>query len=445
VHRLRKHVVSWTDGQDLVQTLASSHGVRRRVEALLHDEVTGPMTFGVMRPSIILPVSAQHWDEASLRRALRHELEHIARWDFLTLCLSRVVCAVYWFHPLVWAAWSRLRLEAERACDDAVVAGDDATEYASMLVSMAERAPDGGRRPLLAMASRKDLATRVAALLDLEQARGRIGFRRASGTIVAAAIAMLVAAPITVARAMPQAPPAAAPVAAISIKRYPPAQITWRDGRLVASNVTVRELLRMAYSVHDVVNAPRWVQFDRFDITTNLVFDQVPERGSRNLQSFLTDRFKLQAHLGSKEFPIYALVQARRDGSLGPRLMRSTFVCSVESPCGFSTTHGRTTGRGVTMAGLASHFLVGSRTSGQVIDRELMDRTGLDGRFDLTVEWTPDDTSQAPQYRPFPSLLAANAPNLLAALEEQLGLRIESQLAPKPVLIIDSIEQPAEN
>lgn len=187
VRRLRRQASPWTEGQALVHTMASALGVRRRIDTSLHGAVTGPMTCGVIRPSIILPAGARQWDEPSLRRALRHELEHVARWDFLTLCLSRIVCAGYWFHPVVWAAWRRLRLEAERACDDAVVADDDAREYASLLISLAQRGV-ADRRPLLAMAGRHDLAARVAALLDRDQARGRLGTLRAAGLSVAALV-----------------------------------------------------------------------------------------------------------------------------------------------------------------------------------------------------------------------------------------------------------------
>jgi hypothetical protein len=102
------------------------------------------------------------------------------------------VCAVYWFHPLVWIARTRLVLEAERACDDAVIAGEDASAYAALLVRVAEASSHATlRQPVVAMARRGDLATRVTAILDRTQARGRLG-RRASaiGTAVAA-IAML--------------------------------------------------------------------------------------------------------------------------------------------------------------------------------------------------------------------------------------------------------------
>ena len=102
------------------------------------------------------------------------------------------------------------------------------------------------------------------------------------------------------------------------------------------------------------------------------------------------------------------------------------------------------TARGLTMAALANHLLGGSRFNPQVIDREVVDRTGLAGRFDFTLEWTPDTPSPSPQFRPFTSVLESSSPRMLAAMEEQLGLKIESQLAPKPVLVIDSIEAPAE-
>ena len=480
VRRLRASALPWTDGQARVQTLASALGVHRRIDALLHEGVTGPMTCGVLRPSIILPGSAQQWDEASLRCALRHELEHVARWDFLTLCLSRMVCAAYWFHPLVWAAWRRLRLEAERACDDAVVWDDDARDYASLLVAMAQREPADTRRPLLAMAGRDDLAARVAAVLDNDQTRGRIGRRRATALMVMGAIAILGVAPITVARAMPQtqATAAATPVLTsevASIKRNPSSGIRQVHGRMIATNMSLRHLLIFAFGVRDIDNAPWWVNADRFDIVANAPTDVTPQQGSKMLQSLLAERFKLVAHRGSKEFPIYALVLARPNGSLGPQMTRSQMDCSRDAVrarsasgnappavgagerpnCGLSSSYGRLAGGGVTLAELARNLpahLGGGIGRPTIFDREVIDRTGLSGRFDFTLQWTPDAAAPSPavqsgppRYRPFASSLESNAPRLLAALQEQLGLKLDSQLAPEPVLVIDTIEPPTEN
>ena len=101
--------------------LADARGVSLTVELLEHEAVPGPMTFGIGRPVIVLPLDAREWSGAELRRALMHETEHIQRGDWLMQIVARTVAAIYWFHPLVWTAWRRLCLEAERSCDDAVV------------------------------------------------------------------------------------------------------------------------------------------------------------------------------------------------------------------------------------------------------------------------------------------------------------------------------------
>jgi uncharacterized protein (TIGR03435 family) len=429
VRRLRQVASPWIDGQALVQTLAPTLGVHRPIDALLHEGVTGPITCGVLKPAIILPATAEQWDEATLRCALRHELEHVARWDFLTLFLSRMVCAAYWFHPLVWAAWRRLRLEAERACDDAVLREEDARDYASLLVTIAQREPAGTRQPLLAMAGRGDLAARVAAVLDNDQSRGRVGRRWATGLMVIGALAIIALASITVARGMPETQE----IGAASIKRYPSSVIKQVDGRITATNVSLRDLLMFAFGVRHVDNAPWWIE-DRFDIVAKAPSDFVPQQGSKVLQSVLTERFKVVAHRGSREFPIYALVLARPDGSLGTQMTPSQMDCSPKpgesSRCGLSGTAGRLAGRGVTTAQLAKLLPTHVGNSRRIFDREVIDRTGLSGRFDFTLQWTPEEST---------------APRFLAALEEQLGLKLDSQLAPEPVLVIDKIERPIEN
>src|SRR6185436_19249408 len=118
---VRRSGLSWTQGHALVSSLASDLGIHRAVDVQLHQAVSGPMTSGAFRPTIVLPVDAPTWPIADLSRAIAHELEHVRRADWLTQCLARMICAVYWFHPLVWIAREQLSLEAERACDDAVL------------------------------------------------------------------------------------------------------------------------------------------------------------------------------------------------------------------------------------------------------------------------------------------------------------------------------------
>jgi hypothetical protein len=110
--------------------------------------------------------------------------------------VARTVAAFYWFHPLVWTAWRRLCLEAERSCDDAVVITEERTDYADQLVTLAQRMSAAPAQPLLGMANRSDLSTRVTAVLDDRLRRGRAGFALAAGTMAAAAIVVVTVAPV---------------------------------------------------------------------------------------------------------------------------------------------------------------------------------------------------------------------------------------------------------
>jgi hypothetical protein len=179
-----------------VAQLARARGVLKPVEVVEHEAVPGPMTFGIYRPVIVLPPDAREWSDAELRRALMHELEHIQRGDWIMQIMARVVAACYWFHPMVWMAWRRLCLEAERSCDDAVVLSEERTDYAEQLVTLAQRMSATPVQPLLGMANRSDLSTRVTAVLDERLRRGRAGFALAAGTIAAAAVMVVTVAPV---------------------------------------------------------------------------------------------------------------------------------------------------------------------------------------------------------------------------------------------------------
>jgi beta-lactamase regulating signal transducer with metallopeptidase domain len=182
--------------RDELAQLARERGVMKPVEVVEHEAVPGPMTFGVFRPVIVLPPDAREWSDAELRRALTHELEHIQRGDWLMQILARVVAAFYWFHPMVWMAWRRLCLEAERSCDDAVVMREERTDYAEQLVTLAQRMSATPVQPLLGMANRSDLSTRVTAVLDDRLRRGRAGVALAAGTLAAAAVMVMTVAPV---------------------------------------------------------------------------------------------------------------------------------------------------------------------------------------------------------------------------------------------------------
>jgi beta-lactamase regulating signal transducer with metallopeptidase domain len=194
--------LAWPRAQ--LARLADARGISLPVELLEHEAVPGPMTFGISRPVIVLPPDAREWSEAELRCALMHEIEHIQRGDWLMQIVARTVAAFYWFHPMVWSAWRRLCLEAERSCDDAVVMSEERTDYAEQLVTLAQRMSATPVQPMLGMANRSDLSTRVTAVLDDRLQRGRAGFALAAGTVAAAALVLGSVAPVrAVAKAEP--------------------------------------------------------------------------------------------------------------------------------------------------------------------------------------------------------------------------------------------------
>jgi uncharacterized protein (TIGR03435 family) len=198
MHRIRRGARRAPQLEQLARHLARRVGMNRLITVLMHDGVAGPMTCGVLRPAIILPAHASDWPDGDVNRALVHELEHVRRGDWVTHCVARIVCALYWFHPLVWIAWRELVFEAERACDDAVVICTDAEPYADQLLSLAQRLSAARRDPQLAMANSRDLSRRVLAVLDEAQQRGRAG-RRCLTTVVAGAVVLIgVLAPLSV-------------------------------------------------------------------------------------------------------------------------------------------------------------------------------------------------------------------------------------------------------
>ena len=209
VRRIRRDGLPRTDLAPAAAAIAAAAGIRRRIELLEHEDVPAPLTCGFWRPAIVLPRDARAWNDADVRRALVHEIEHIARGDWAVQIGARAVCAAYWFHPLAWTALRRLCLEAERAADDAVLRSDDRADYADQLLLLTTRFTAAPARAMVGMAKRSDLSARVAALLDDRLRRGHAGAFPAAAAFAAAAVLVAAIAPV---RASGAAPAAAAAV-----------------------------------------------------------------------------------------------------------------------------------------------------------------------------------------------------------------------------------------
>jgi uncharacterized protein (TIGR03435 family) len=465
---LRRSGSSCARSDALLHRLSPEAGLHRSIAVRVHESIPGPMTYGTIRPVILLPPDAESWSDDALSRAMIHELEHVRRGDWLSQYMARIVGALYWFHPLVWMAWRRLSLEAERACDDAVLRRSEATAYAHQLVLLAEHLASTATPPLLAMAACRDLSTRVRAILDGAQARGRAGALPVATAIVAAALFIAAVAPLRAVRQVqdeaPQ-PPLVFETASVkpnksgAEERY--FRMDPRGGSLTVVNMQLREMITFAYQIQSfqLEGGPGWLASDRYDIVARPE-REVPSTSGQDplklmLRTLLADRFKLVMHKETKELPIFELVLARQDGKLGPQLRPAAVDCAARAAaaragtpppssgppgpgsCGTTMNPVSVRGGGATMATLAGLLE-------RPAQRLVIDRTGLTGNWDLEVNYTPD-RSQLPPGVELPSSIDPNGPSLFTAIEEQLGLKLRSARGPVEVLVIDSVQQPTPN
>jgi beta-lactamase regulating signal transducer with metallopeptidase domain len=173
VRRLARRSLPVSDGPilELTVAFAKEFGVTQPVRLLIGDMAT-PMTWGWLRPVILLPIGAEDWPADRLRAVLLHELAHIARADWPTQMVAYLTCAVYWFNPLVWLAARQARIEGERACDDRVLlAGVSASDYARHLLDVARSLRDRPLHAVLPMAQASGVEGRLKAILQMNNNR----------------------------------------------------------------------------------------------------------------------------------------------------------------------------------------------------------------------------------------------------------------------------------
>ena len=176
--------------------------LRTAVRVVRSDAAAMPVTCGVIRPAIVLPLESETWSEECREAVLLHELAHVRRGDLATHLVAWVACSLYWFHPLAWIAARRLRHESERACDDLVLgAGTRASEYATHLLDIV-RAAGRGRAPAAAvpMAQRSSFEGRLLAILEPGVARHALTPGRKAAVVAALALVVLPLAAMAPAR-----------------------------------------------------------------------------------------------------------------------------------------------------------------------------------------------------------------------------------------------------
>lgn len=236
-------------------------------------------------------------------------------------------------------------------------------------------------------------------------------------------------------------------------------------GRFTATNVPLRMLLRQAFDVQEfqLVGGPSWITSDRFDIIAKAPEGMVgPNQVRPMLRALLADRFKLVTHRETRDMQIYALILARADGKLGQKLSPAKTDCEavfqrgraggppppLPQPgqpveCGFMIGPGTMNAGGMVIGELA-------RSLSPFVGRMVVDKTGLTGRYDFQLTYAPEGRAGGPPGAPplgapEPAPVDPNTPSLFTALQEQLGLKLDSQRGPVDVVVIDRVEQPTED
>jgi bla regulator protein BlaR1 len=486
---VRRMALPWMAGQRTADAIGCPMGFRRtRVDVLLHESVAGPMTCGIFRPAIVLPTEVRSWAPDELRRAIVHELEHVRRADWITQCLARIVCAAYWPHPAAWLAWREVCLQAERACDDAVLRASDgraeATDYADQLVVLAERIATMAK-PQLAMANRHDLAARVHALLDGRQRRGPAGGRWIAFACGITALLVTAVSPVrlvAVADTRQSAPPArfdAATIKPCSQEEAPPGpargamggtNASFSPGRMNVPCVTLEQLVYLAYAgggapldkqLEGVIpggasddkkvrGGPAWVhsQHTKFAVeaTAGGASDRYVLVGTM-LQSLLEDRFKLRVHRETEDVPMYAMTVAKGGLKLKPMqpgdcvpFDAATFNPDASKPTCGSLTMG---GNGPNVVWKFSDFELRSlayRVS-SALEAFVIDRTGVTDKFMLRLEFYPDESTPGIHWTAREGDASApQAASIFTALEQQVGVKLEKTRGARGYLVIDHVE-----
>jgi uncharacterized protein (TIGR03435 family) len=445
-----------------------------------------PGVFGIFRPVLVLPKGiTRKLKTEHLQAILAHELCHVRRRDNLAAAAHMLMEALFWFHPLVWWIGARIVAERERACDEDVLRlGNQPEVYAESILKVCQFYLES---PLVCVAgvTGADLKHRVARIMA-QQISGRLSVKQK--LLVGVVTVTAVAFPLTVGLLEDAQPPVRTAFEVASVRRMPPAgsaqtptpsfevasikptkpgsegvMLRIKPGaQFTATNVTLKMLMEEAYDVKDsqISATPPWFDSEHYDVdakpdeAVGAALDKLPpdqrhDQMMRMIQGLLEDRFKLTLDHQSKDLPIYALTLAKGGSKLKPSAFKPSDKPQNFAPPGPSGAPppggiwingpGKVTSTGIQMKVFAT---VLSRVGD--LGRVVVDKTGLEGPYDFSLQWTPDNAgpNQSAAAEAMPE--GANA-SLFTAIQEQLGLKLEAQKAPMPYLVIKHVEKPSDN
>ncbi len=453
--------------QQALDRLKARMRVGRQVRLLVSGLVEAPAVVGWLRPVILVPLGAlAGLPTEHVEALLLHELAHIRRHDYLVNMLQSAAEALLFYHPAVWWISGHIRSERELCCDDlAVAATGDAFTYAAALTDLEACRPAHTQSAVAANGGR--LADRIAWILG--QTRPETRTFSAPGAVTA--ILLAIAACVVFGQSAERPKFEVSSVKEVRNEVRNSAGIPQLPGgRLRAENMPARGLIKSAYHLQDfqIVGGPNWLRDVGFDIEAKGDPKATGEQKMLMLQALLEDRFQLKYHRETRELPVYALTVAKSgsklpapkeggcakpDGTLPARSPGD----SPPSPCGglfMGPSRSGWVARGgdVTMPDFIQRLAF-------MLGRPVLDKTGIVTHFDVHLEFAIDDT--VPGFSSDWGTVAGHgegmadsrkvssepgaAPNILAAIQEQLGLKLEATKGPAEVMVIDHVEKPSGN
>lgn len=460
--------------------------LRGSVPMLLSADSLEPGVFGVLHPVLVWPRGiSEHLEDAHLTAILAHEVWHVRRRDNLASLAHMFVEAAFWFHPLVWWMGARLMEERERACDEAVLGlGNAPADYAESILKACKFCVES---PLACVSgvSGSDLKRRIMRIMNRQlgvplSMGTRIVLTSLGVAVVAAPVIAGIFNPIELQAQAVQA--AAAPkLTDVTVKANRSegqnSVIKATSGDVSITNATVRQLIELAYGMRDyqLSGGPGWIDTERFDVEAKSatpltdgprmqgrVFMQArkvsdeknatfvsngpnpplmtlgagPMPGAGNaqfqaaLQSVLKSRFNLEIKWEDRNLPVYELVAGDNGAKITALPQTAAVIQGDEHQTKLADERVmlRMSNDELGLEDGDLHML--AMQLSHLLDKPVVDKTGLKGRYNLNVRWTPSDDQAA---------------GISTALEDQLGLRLQASQAPIDSIVIERVDLPAEN
>jgi uncharacterized protein (TIGR03435 family) len=474
----------WTDA---VKRMAGALHLTRVLHVVDSALVDTPTVVGWLRPVILLPIAAcANLTPAQVDAILAHELAHIRRHDLLVNLLQTWAETVLFYHPAVWWVSARIREEREHCCDVVATAiSGDAVAYAEALIELERWRIT--HTPLAVAATGGPLLSRIRRVLGEDEDDAR----RASGFMSVAVAAVLIAGMIGATEYLRAAQPVNSERSSDAIiggDANDPAAwhmvFSHKDSQMRFIGFRGRDLIRFAYQIPEaqIIGGPRWMDEEILRLVVSLDAPPSADEMPAIVRRTLEERLQLQTHVEKRNFPVLALQRISPRTALSPRLRVSTTACfdtqewiaagqpprvlppaAPRQPvCGEErdSAIGRTQYVAISMPqfaealrSLVRGWPMGARARSSeprigptLIERgnpEVVDRTGLTGRYDVDVSAFYPAAVLMTRYPFLNSLFEPlGFSSVPRALEDQLGLTLVESEAPFDVIVIDRAERP---